>query len=240
MSTRSRSKFTGYTSRAKPVAPPKPWTRVYGTVYGIKWETVGRPWSLRRRRTRIEYVGMYSGDWHERIRQHLYGGGPHHSKPKPWAVLVPGYDAAARSDAQQKAAVERVIAQGGAVVLWQKRRLRWSSAKGFYWKHVRTFHWVVKFRESLAIGSIRPAANIRENLDNPRHIPQWEQEAVIADLLARRGREAKGREDAIEMGFHTSPKDGSVKWFGSEMSEVASTDEGFQVRCRDGREWQVF
>jgi hypothetical protein len=240
MPARPRSKSTRSTSRAKPIAPPKAWTRVYGTVYGIKWETVGQPWSLRRRRTRIEYVGMYSGDWHERIRQHLYGGGPHHCKPKPWAVLVPGYDENARTDAQQKAAVKQVITQGGAVVLWQKRRLRWSSAKGFYWKRVRTFYWVVKFRESLAIGSIRPAANDRENRDNPRRIPLWDQEAIVADLLARRDRAARNRENATEMGVHISPEDGLVKWFGSEVSEVAPVDEGFQVRCRDGREWEVF
>lgn len=213
MPIRSRPKSVRSPSRAKPVAPPKPWTRVYGTVYGIKWETVGRPWSLRRCRTRIEYVGMYSGDWRERIRQHLYGGGPHHCKPKPWAVLVPGYDADARSMAQQKAVVERVIAPGGAVVLWQKRRLRWSPAKGFYWKRVRTFHWVVKFRESLAIGSIRPAANHLENLDNPRHIPKWEQDAVIADLLARRDRAVRRHKDNAEMGIRKLP-DGSWESYG--------------------------
>jgi hypothetical protein len=209
----SRSKSMRSTLRANPVGPPKAWTRVYGTVYAIKWETVGRPWSLRRRRTRIEYVGMYSGHWPERIRQHLYGGGPHHCKPKPWAVLVPGYDPDARTLAQQQAAVRRVIELGGAVVLWQRRRLRWSTAKGFYWKRVRTFYWVVKFRESLAIGSIRPAANYLENLDNPRHIPKWEQDAVVADLLARRDRVVQRHKDNTEMGIRKLP-DGSWESYG--------------------------
>jgi hypothetical protein len=195
--TRPRSKSTRSPSRTKPVGPPKAWTRVYGTVYALKWETVGPAWLLHRLRTRVEYVGMYSGHWPERIRQHLYGGGPHHCKPKPWAVLVPGYDPDARTLAQQQAAVRRVIELGGAVVLWQKR----------------TWHWLVKFHESLAIGKHRPAANIQENLNNPRRIPKWEQESIVADLLARRDRAMQRHKENAEMGIRKLP-DGSWESYG--------------------------
>lgn len=125
---------------------------------------------LHRRKTRIEYVGMYSGPWEERIRQHLYGGGPHRCTPKVWNVLVPGFDPNARALRQQQAAVQRVIEVGGAVVLWQGR----------------TWHWRVKMRESLAIAKHRPAANIQENLNNSRHIPKWKQEEFVASVVAKR------------------------------------------------------
>lgn len=214
--TRSRYRRPRPTSQSDTPSRPSTWTRVHGTVYGIKCENVRRSWLPWRRRPHIEYVGMYSGDWRERVRQHLYGGGPWHCKPKPWRFLVPGFDENAKTPQQQRLAVDRVIRQGGAVVLWQKRRLRWGK-RGPYWKHMRCWYWHVKFRESLAIGSVRPAFNIQENTRNSRHVAKWDQE----DMEARWARAAQRRREGAEMGIRRLD-DGSWESYGQIPVETGA------------------
>lgn len=166
---------------------PRPWSRVKGTVYGFRcMDAKGRrTLILGRPKSGVGYVGMYSGWWRERIRQHLYGGGPYHCKPQPWRVLVDGYDPNAVTLKQQRAVVDEVIRRGNAYIIWQKRRLRWSKARGFHWKHMRTFHWWVKLRESWSIFHERPVHNDLENHSNPRRIPKWELEKLLAQRERR-------------------------------------------------------
>lgn len=138
--------------------PPKAREKVYGTVYEIRCRRERRLWWQRR--TYCGYIGMYSGDWKERIRQHAYGGGPYRCKPKVWADLIPGYDPNARTLRAQRVAVEQMVRLGSAKALWRKR----------------CSHWRVKLHESLVIAWRRPVHNIQENLGNPKHLPQWEAE----------------------------------------------------------------
>jgi len=154
---------------------------------------------------------MYSGDWRERVRQHLYGGGPWRCKPKPWADLVPGYDPGAKTLAAQRMAVRRVIEFGGAMVLWQKR----------------CFYWHVKLRESWFILRIRPGNNIQENLGNPRHVPKWEQER----LRGKRDRAAQRWHDDAVMGIRKLP-DGSWERYGQDRVWAGNGGEG----AADGQE----
>lgn len=174
------------TAKAKPLtarsrvygANPGPWARVRGTVYGIRYEKRGR------KRLRLAYIGKYAGSWKERIRQHLYGGGPWNCEPKPFADLVPGYDPRLagprpfnrRTIAAQLRVVDNVIARRGAFVVWQPTRLRWRN-RGLTRQHSTCFAWYLKARESHSITWRRPAFNIAENLDNPRHVPPRKQEA---------------------------------------------------------------
>jgi hypothetical protein len=139
----------------------KQWSRVHGTVYGLRTkDTKGRTtWLLHRLKTPINYVGKWgASNWEERVRQHLYGGGQYSCKPKDWADLVPGYDRNARTLKEQRQAVKAVIAVGGAVRLW----------------HGECFYWYLKVKESVLIVKIRPAYNILENAKNPNHIPKWQ------------------------------------------------------------------
>jgi len=141
-----------------------PTERVHGSVYGIWYQRPDRP------TLSLTYVGKYAGDWRERVRQHLYGGGAWHCEPKPWADLVPGYDPDARTLEQQRAAVDAVIAAGAVVLLWS------GECTGAE----------LKERESGFILRLRPECNIAENLDNPRHVPKWDQEAARAKRDASR------------------------------------------------------
>jgi hypothetical protein len=197
---------------------PGPWSRVNGTVYGLRcMDAEGRrTLFLHRLKMRIEYVGMYSGDPRERVRQHLYGGGPHHCKPKPFADLIPGWDRNARTEPQQRIAVERAFAEGGAVVLWQKR----------------TWHWRVKLVESWMIFRLLPAYNILENTVNRRHVPKWEQERQ------RRQRDLSGGPRVVPpasprtirgAGYRVT-EDGPVTWFGWYGSETYETRAEFESR----------
>jgi hypothetical protein len=120
---------------------------------------------------------MYSGDWKERIRQHAYGGGPYRCKPKVWVYLIPGYDPNARTPAQQRAAVKRMIKLGSVKVVWQKT----------------CTHSQVKFKESRTIAWRMPVHNIQENLDNPKHLPQWEAEKQAAQWKAAQTRTQHGQ-----------------------------------------------
>lgn len=82
----------------------RPWSRVFGTIYGIKGE------HPKKRRTRTVYVGMTAQvPYTKRISQHLYGS--HGNPPKPWADTVPGYTEG----------IKRVVTHGGCFVIWQKR-----------------------------------------------------------------------------------------------------------------------
>ncbi len=195
---------------------PRPWTRVRGTVYGIRCVDAHgrRTLILGRPKSGVGYVGMYSGWWRERIRQHLYGGGPHQCKPQLWRVLVPGFDPNAVTRKQQLAVVDAMIRRGDVFIIWQKRRLRWSPKKGFYWKHIKTFHGWVKLRESWSIFQLHPVHNILENTANPRHIPKWELER----LLAQQKRAPQPMRDDRWTGWKLN-EDGSPRWFGPRANE---------------------
>lgn len=137
------------------------WSRVYGTVYLIRCQRIKAHWWSRP--TPTAYVGMTAQKWIERIRQHLYGGGQYNAAPKPWADLVfaLGYDAHAKGRAAQYREIRKMIADGVVRPVWQK--------------HCR-YGWL-KVRESWSIAWLRPAFNVAENLNNPRHIPKWRQES---------------------------------------------------------------
>ncbi|MGH8010436.1 MAG: hypothetical protein ACREQ3_25865, partial [Candidatus Binatia bacterium] len=79
---------------------------------------------------------------------------------KSWADTVPGYERGLKA----------VIAERGAVPLWQKR----------------CFYGWLKVRESMSISWRRPWYNIQENMNNSRHVPKWKQEAQRLERNARR------------------------------------------------------
>jgi hypothetical protein len=217
---------------------PKKWSRVQGTVYGIRcMDAKGRRTLIMGHpKSGVGYVGMYSGWWRERIRQHLYGGGPHHCKPKLWRVLVDGYDPNAVTLKQQRTVVDEIIRRGNAFIIWQKRRLRWNAKQGFYWKHMRTFYWWVKLRESWAILKLRPIHNILENTDNPRHIPKWELERLLkqrelrsspqsmnSDRPRRKLKLFESMDDDRWTGWAVTHDDGETVdagWYGSERDSL--------------------
>jgi hypothetical protein len=220
---------------------PKKWSRVQGTVYGIRcMDAKGRRTLIMGHpKSDVGYVGMYSGWWRERIRQHLYGGGRHHCKPQLWRMLVPGFDDNAMNAVtrkQQLAVVDRLIREGTVFIIWQKRGLRWNAKRcfywkqmqqkrqrfwnpmrGFYWKHMRTFYWWVKLRESWAIFKLRPVHNILENTDNPHHIPKWELERLLEQRERTAAIEPRSAVNDRWTGFRTNA-DGSVTWFGPEAA----------------------
>lgn len=237
----TRKRVSNLRSRKdKKQAGPKKWSRVHGTVYVIRTRDAKNRRTLFLRRTKmgVGYVGMYSGDWKERIRQHLYGGGRYGCEPKVWADLVPGFDPNARTLKQQQATVKAVIAAGGAYRIW----------------HKNCFYWHVKLRESWHIATMRPRYNIAENTHNSRHVPKWTQmkQRELRDraLIAEESRVEDGirllRDGSCErygggLVTRTTPvkayqsckpstwsrllPDGSVRWYGPDAELYQRLDE---------------
>jgi hypothetical protein len=196
---------------------PKKWSRVHGTVYALNTkDTEGnRTLLLRRVKLPVGYVGMYSGDWTERIRQHMYGGGPYRCTPKDWADLVPGYNPHAKTLATQRRSVRQAIVDGGAQRLW----------------HGDCFYWYVKLRESIAIARHRPLYNIQENLNNSKHVPKW----VAQSQRQQRDLKLAAERDSVVLGCRLNP-DGTWSAYGSRAEEVGSRwkSSGQRILSRQG------
>lgn len=178
--------------------PPTAWSRVYGTVYLIRCQRIKAHWWSRP--TSTAYVGMTAQKWTERIRQHLYGGGRYGSAPKPWADLVfaLSYDAHAKGQAAQYREIRKMIADGVVYPIYQKRcRYGW-----------------LKVRESWSIARLRPAFNVAENVNNPRHIPKWRQES---DRAKRDASVTAWHANATGIRRHT---DGRVERYGPGWQKV--------------------
>lgn len=185
---------------------PKKWSRVHGSVYAIRTRDAKsrRTLILRRPKMDIGYVGMYSGDWKERIRQHLYGGGRYQCRPKPWTdlVLTTG-QRNAKTLAQQRRAVEEVIAAGLAYRVW----------------HKNCFYWYVKLRESWYIKAMRPRYNILENTGNSRHVRKWDQEAQ----RLRRDQHATAHLRDACAGWRREREGQMVQWYGREAERYRNS-----------------
>lgn len=141
------------------------WTRITGTVYGI------RAHHPRTGQLTFAYGGKtMQVPWTKRIEGHLFGTWD--QPPKPWADTVPGWRPA-HTARERKQVVREVVAAGGVFVVWQ----------------AATVPLVLTWMEILfGIRLRRPLYNSQWNTLNARRITPVEARKQRARRDAGRGR----------------------------------------------------